>query len=178
MRVIRNSVFETNSSSVHTITVKRNRSGRYDYDLGLNSKGEFVIQFGLSYNFGWGPAMYNQAKVKINYLACMIVETSEFQNNIHNRPGIKKIEDILKIKDFKKLETCIRKKVPSFTGFTLLPLGEMYNFTSYGFYLMESIDHQSWQSYKNIEDFLQKNKVSMENFIFNPAVKLIIDNDN
>ena len=45
-------------------------------------------------------------------------------------------------------------------------------------YLDNSIDHQSWEDYKNIDDFLKKHKVTLANFLFNPAVKLIISNDN
>lgn len=40
------------------------------------------------------------------------------------------------------------------------------------------IDHQSYEDYRSISDFLDDWGTDLVNFIFNPNITLIIDNDN
>ena len=46
------------------------------------------------------------------------------------------------------------------------------------FYCAYGIDHQSYEDFKSMSDFLKCNHISIENFVFNPNVVLVIDNDN
>ena len=46
MKAVRNNVFETNSSSTHSLSIKRNRSGKYDYNFPLQQNGKCPIIFG------------------------------------------------------------------------------------------------------------------------------------
>lgn len=182
MKAIRSSVFETNSSSVHTVTVKRNMSKKYDYNLGLNRKGKFLIQFAYNYNFACGPAKYNDARAKINYLACLAVQTYEERCFCKGKKGIQRPEDILGLTEIKRMERCIQKIIPGFAGFEILSLNDkdrkLFYFTDSGFLLYYSIDHQAFEDdYESVEDFLKQNRVSMENFIFNPCVQIIIDRE-
>lgn len=63
MRVIRIGIFETNSSSTHSLTIGNNR-GYYNNDLLLEHDGNIVIFPG---EFGWETASYNDVETKASY---------------------------------------------------------------------------------------------------------------
>lgn len=186
MKSIRKNVFETNSSSTHSLTVKRNKTGKYDYNFPMNKSGFIPLVFGAGYDFGWGPAQYNDAYAKLNYLVCMSFQIYQMQALNHNRRCIIKPMDILKIKDVKKIEKVISQKIPTFRGFYIGIKDEFFLSEDYdkpGEYILcmyEGIDHQSCEDYEfeNLDAYLKMNKISIENFIFNPRVVLNISNDN
>ena len=181
MRSIRNNVFETNSSSTHSLSIKRNKTGKYDYNLNMNNMGKIPLIFGRNSDFGWGEAVYNDSYTKLNYLACMAFECHCQLLARNKRELIKNMEDVLKIKDIQKLANELKKNVKGFTGFTLnkVDFGAFQGGNYAGvLYLVNSIDHQSWEDYKSIDDFLKRYKITLENFLFNPSVKLVIGNDN
>lgn len=181
MRVIRSGVFETNSSSSHSLSIKRNTNGVYDSYLSLNNQGLFTLTFGENYNFGWGYATYNSLTAKLNYLACMVFETHSRLLRKNGRKPITDYREVLKIKDIVRLSKLMEKTISGFRGFIVYPniFGQYtYEGSNKSIYLTDSIDHQSWEDYDNIDEFLKSNKITLENFLFNPKVKLIIDNDN
>lgn len=176
---VRNNVFETNSSSTHSLSVKRNKSGKYDYYFPLQHNGKCPIIFGRDYDFGWGDAAYRDAYAKLNYLACMAFECHNQLMYKVGRDRITKLEDVLNLKDIKKLNTVMKNNVKGFTGFVLNSQDfGCFKASSNNLYLINSIDHQSWEDYKNIDEFLGRYKITLENFLFNPQVILIIGNDN
>lgn len=62
-KTIRKSVFETNSSSTHSITL-----GKGDFEIskkGLDVEGNIVRIY--SGEFGWGPEKFNDAATKASY---------------------------------------------------------------------------------------------------------------
>ena len=72
MLTIRKNVFETNSSSTHSLVIsKRDRS--YDYEGLIIADGVLHISFG---EYGWGPAILKSPHEKLSYL---ITD----RNNIH-----------------------------------------------------------------------------------------------
>lgn len=181
MKVIRNGVFETNSSSSHSISIKRNTKGVYDTYLPLNNRGLFELTFGDNYNFGWGYATYNSLPAKLNYLACMAFETYSRLLRKNGRKPMTNYQEVMRIKDIVKLSKLMEKTIPGFRGFIVYSavFGQYtYEGSDGSIYLTESIDHQSWEDYANIDEFLKSNKITIENFLFNPKVKLIITNDN
>lgn len=181
MKVIRNGVFETNSSSSHSISIKRNTKGVYDYYLPLNNMGLFELTFGESYDFGWGYANYNGLIAKLNYLACMSFETHSRLLRKNGRKPITDYKEVLKIRDMIKLSKLLEKTIPGFRGFIVYPnvFGQYtYEGSNNSIYLVDSIDHQSWEDYANIDEFLKANKITLENFLFNPKIRLVISNDN
>lgn len=179
MKSIRMSVFETNSSSSHSLSIKRNRSGKYDYNVPLQQNGKCPLIFGRDYDFGWGDAVYRDTYAKLNYLACMAFECHNQLMYKVGRERITQLDEVLHIKDFKKLSAVMKKNIKGFIGFSInsQDFGR-FKTSSNGLYLCESIDHQSWEDYKNIDEFLDRNKITLENFLFNPYVVLVIGNDN
>ena len=179
MKSIRSGVFETNSSSSHSLSIKRNKSGKYDYNFPLQQNGKCPLIFGRDYDFGWGEAVYRDAYAKLNYLACMAFECHNQLMCKIGREPLTRFDLVLDIKDFKKINTVMKKNVKGFTGFSINSKDfSRFKTEPYYLYLNGSIDHQSWEDYKNIEDFLDRYGVSIENFLFNPYVVLIIGNDN
>ena len=180
MKVIRQSIFETNSSSSHSVSVKRNK-GAQDKNFLINKSGKVILTFGIGKNFACDYTEYTDANTKLNYLACMALQCHQQLLRNHNRENSCNIDDVLKIKDIKKLESCLKKNVKGFTGFVILP-DALWVYKSE--YSLESqimceggIDHQSYEDFGNIDDFLKYWKVSLENFLFNPRVTLIISSD-
>ena len=179
MRNIRRNVFETNSSSSHSLSIKRNKTGKYDYNVPLQQNGKCPLIFGRDYDFGWGEAVYRDTYAKLNYLACMAFECHNQLMYKIGRERITQFGDVTNIKDIKKLNTVMKKHIKGFTGFSVnsKDFGTS-KFPPYFVYLNNSIDHQSWEDYKNIDDFLDRYNISLENFLFNPYVALVIGNDN
>lgn len=64
MKKFRNNVFETNSSSTHSITIGKNCL--LDDTIEVNGDGEIILYGG---EFGWGIEEYNDALIKANYCA-------------------------------------------------------------------------------------------------------------
>lgn len=182
MKTIRNSVFETNSSSSHSISVRRNKSGHYDYKLNLNKSGFCILTFGCFHDFGWGPDKYNDLESKLNYLACLAVETYNRNMRERKRKPITTPEEILNIPDMKKLYKLVKENVKDFRGFKVL--NDFLYYVNYEgveipyYEPARSIDHQSWEDYKDLNDWAKVNKITLENFLFNPYVELFISNDN
>lgn len=61
---IRNSVFETNSSSSHSLVFSKKNRG-YSYDLPVDEDGVLTIPYG---EFGWGPDILKTPIEKLSYL--------------------------------------------------------------------------------------------------------------
>ena len=149
-RQVRYGVFETNSSSCHSISIR---------DL----EPTLLIEFG---EFGWGYEEYNDMLTKLKYILTMAAETNIYWKT---KEEFLETEDFIKINDLIKTETPYRGGI-EFND-SQFP-GEQYNRIN-GY-----IDHQSYEGYKNIQDFLDDYGVTLYDFIFNPEVVLIIDNDN
>ena len=173
---IRNSVFETNSSSTHSLSIKRNTTGKYDRNLHITKNGNIVLFNMDKFDFDWGYAEYCDAYAKLNYLACMAFQCYQ---EVMGEKGIRKISDINKIPDIKKLYNFCKKYFSEFKGFTFLKKNLYINDKELiSFYFAYGIDHQSYEDFKSMSDFLKCNHISIENFVFNPNVVLVIDNDN
>lgn len=152
---------------------------KYDYKVKMSKYGEVRLYNLKNMNFGWGDAVYRDAYAKLNYLACMAFECHNQLMYKVGRERITQLDEILNLKDMKKLFTVMKKNVKGFTGFSINSQDiSRFRTEPYRLYLNNSIDHQSWEDYKNIDEFLSRYKITLENFLFNPYVTLIIGNDN
>lgn len=155
---IRTTIFETNSSSSHSIVVSKKDRG-YCYDMPVDSKGTLIIEFG---EYGWGPEVLYTPYDKLCYWMTEYAkefwyssEKKSFETRLQSFKGKKEIEDA--IKTIKRLCKNV-KKVDFERPFS----DEIYG----GF---GSIDHESSGLVRD-EDF--------ENLVFNNSVIIVIDNDN
>lgn len=201
VKSIRNNVFETNSSSTHSLAIRRNTQKMYDYEIGMSFDGFVYLTFDMDKDFGWGPMVYRDAYNKLNYLACLAfqeyqrigLEKYEQENpmvlkckkfNYVNKVICKPTE-ILEIPDIKKLEREVAKVKGKFNKFAINPKDYEEIFYVANWYkhpVLElsngGIDHQSLDGFTCIDDFLKTYSISLSNFLFNPEVILYIYNDN
>lgn len=170
MKKIRRNVFETNSSSSHSVTIYKDRDSvtwHKSLDLDMNWDDRYEISFG---EFGWGPDTYCLPNNKLSYLVTMIAMTSGEYPWCCNESELKEIiERVENHEDFLELSESISSYLRSNGDYCKglsIKVEEGY------------IDHQSYEYYSNLQDFLDDYGVSAEEFVFNPAIVLEIDNDN
>lgn len=150
MKNIRHNVFETNSSSTHSISISEKANGIYD-TIVPDDNGVIVLNGG---EFGWAWNKYNDSLTKLNYVAIYAL----FQISIGNAK-----EDI---------KNLLIEVVKEHTGAKEI----IFNFSTtdtednnYSY-----IDHQSTDAAKDA--FYSKEY--LKDFIFNPNSWLFTGNDN
>ena len=185
MRQTRNSIFETNSSSTHSVSIRgASNPPQYEYTLGayIDPADHYIhIPFG---EFGWGYDEYEDDYNKLQYLLTMIAETHK-SNYYH--PDYTSVDEFYNLDDFILLESIVCEHIPGCKGICIASEitdkiyddvtdkeGNPYHSIDINGY----IDHQSYENYTCLADFLEDNEITIEEFLFNPYVQLIIDNDN
>lgn len=157
---IRKNVFETNSSSTHSLVIsKKERS--YDYSLPVDDDGTLTITFG---EFGWGPELLIAPIEKLSYL-------------VTDRSGLYDIPEELKnadddaIYDFimeeseaiKDIVEVVKSCCPEVKE-VRFELGDSWNPFGY-------VDHQSQGTSYDMD-------LSIEEIVFSNKVIIMIANDN
>ncbi len=146
-RKIRKGVFETNSSSVHSLVISN--EGREPSEFKLNKDGEIEIDFG---QFGKDKRIYTSQYDKLSYLITCLYYLSGWE-----------ISDIYDRREFREIQEAICK----YTGATGIKIiGEQE----------PEIDHQS-QPYDGIEIINVYDDDKVINFVFNKYVLLKTDCD-
>lgn len=145
-RQVRRKVFETNSSSMHSLTVEK--KGIIEYLHVDDDKNKVIVNFG---KFGWGYDEYTDAETKLSYLITMLAEYNSFSaNELYDTDEFRRINDIV-------ASRC------ECDGIII--------YDSYDGY----IDHQSVE---RIDSLMSEYDCTIEEFIFDSGITLIIDNDN
>lgn len=152
---IRRKVFETNSSSIHSLIINKQDVMNKEF-----KPDEIIYLQGKEYDWSNldGNDLLKSPLEKIEYLFACIVARLNIQN--YYEEANKDKEEIENDKNFKLLA----KVVEDFTGAILKP----------GNNLEASIDHNSW----GVFDFLFDNKDELKEFIFNYKYYILITNDN
>lgn len=161
-KIIRYNIFESNSSSCHTISVGKRRSINDYYHP------DEVIMIELD-EYGWaGDPLYGFYS-KLAYAMSMILHTEY--------PGYSSYDD-----DF----TVDQEKLEELNGYKILleAINEHGNCEKIvikkknGYYPYGYIDHQSYEDYSSLADFLADWNVDAERYLFDDTVVVYIDNDN
>lgn len=174
MKQIRNSVFETNSSSTHSVSISHKKSYYNDNDClseHIDYDNKVHVELG---EFGWEVEHYSMPYEKLQYIATMLVET-EGRN-------ISSVDELFETDGFK----LINDAVADYCNCDGIWIDSYMNMNSYEwdgkteFYLDHDgyIDHQSHESYQSVQDFLDDYGVDVKQFIFDYGVCVITDNDN
>ena len=158
MLQVRKNVFETNSSSTHSLVISK-KDREYDYCLPVEDDGTLVVTFG---EFGWGPEVLAQPIEKLTYLVtdrCNLYDLSEedphegeeLQEFIKSDENIQEIIEVVKsccpdVQDI-RFELCD-------------------SWDPFGY-----VDHQS-------QGTSYESGLSIEEIIFSNKVIILIDNDN
>lgn len=154
-RVIRRGVFETNSSSMHSIVVVRDDLRIADeeyFDAWVMRDGRLCIS---ELDFGRSPfEVLNTAKDKFRYVIASKLGNASYSHVNNDTP-----DEYMKglIDELTQIATRI------FIGCTALSLPD------YGY-----VDHDSCYL---LENFLKREKITLEEFVCNPKYIVIIDGD-
>lgn len=150
-RKIRRCVFETNSSSSHTLTIAGGALDIADVLPGRYRGDDEVVRIYDGY-FGWGPASYNDAATKAAYCYTYAKLLKQYGRN---STGTERI-------------AMLRRVVQETTG-------RMVEFVDTGDF---DIDHQSIEGKGGHGEKIFESDDAMRQFIFNRRSELVIDNDN
>lgn len=182
MQNIRKSVFETNSSSSHSIHI--DTSTELNDFIIPNDDGNVVLNGG---EFGWEYIRFNDALTKANYCAVYLSEVGKYiehdNNYILSRTKEQLEEDerygtIRKFKSNYEQEINSKKELlkevllhQTLANSIIFDLTTDWNSDKYS-----NIDHQSIEKY--ILDPVFENYETLRNFIFNKKCWLFLGNDN
>ena len=172
-QTIRNKIFETNSSSAHTLVYSKERPERFDFNLDTDENGIVTIHFR---EYGWsGPEetgdLLTSANDKLDYVMTFIcayrgwdLKNEEVEEFLENNSSLK--EYLLEDPEVRDLLDGIEDCCPNVTGFKFELNDDPY-YDAFG-----SIDHQS-------QDLFDGNSIGdLINIIFNKGCMIVIDNDN
>lgn len=171
IRQIRRNVFETNSSSVHSISI----SNRGTLETSCLYVDDETNKIGVGFGeFGWGYDRINSQSEKLEYLLTMAISTDGRElstpEEFYETEGFKLLNDeIAQYCDCNGIEITSEIKSDSYTH------GEK---TQYYLDYDGYIDHQSSEDYSTLKDFLEQNGTTVIDYVFNSKVSMIIDNDN
>ena len=183
---IRTGVFETNSSSCHSLSINRTSKADYNKDILKHCIWDDDNKLHVGFEqFGWGYETYNDPLYKLEYALTMVLET-ECHNidNFYETKGFKLIDEFVKDTlecDGVVIDDEITKEEYQPTKWDKekkelvadLSRPKVTWLSSDGY-----IDHQSSENYSCLQDYLDDWDVTLEDFVLNPGITLIIDNDN
>jgi hypothetical protein len=166
MKQIRQGVFETNSSSSHSVSIRKGNLN--PSELKVNSlDGKVSVNFG---SFGWGPERLTEQHEKLSYLCTMLVATEGRRIN--------SLDEFYETKGFKAINEAIQDYCYC-DGIIFNDEITLANWGNENYIQIDGyIDHQSCEDYSNIEEFLNDYRTNIIDFIFNNGVVVNIDNDN
>lgn len=147
---IRNAVFETNSSSTHSISVSEvNSDELMDNTMAMDGEDNVVVESG---EFGWEQEVYNDSVTKASYMLTYV------KNYCGDRE--------------EEFESMLRDVIKEQTGCNDV----IFNDTGERYYKWGYIDHQSSSHHQY--HFVFESKETLRQFIFNRESILETDNDN
>lgn len=160
---IRNNVFETNSSSSHSISFSSRDSSLKENCMLIDDDGYIHAKFG---EFGWEIKDYYDQANKLSYLLTMAAALNGiYVYNYFCEDGEQEdaINEFIETEDFKK----ISDEIAGYAHCNGIVMD----------YSKGYIDHQSYENYINLDDFLDWNNTNILDFVFGNVI-VHTDNDN
>lgn len=157
MLQIRKNVFETNSSSTHSLVIS-NKERSYNYNLPVES-GVLTIPFG---EFGWGPELLVEPIEKLSYLVTDRIDLYDIPEEIKNdEDAIQAL--IMESEPIREIIEAIKYCCPEIDE-VRFEIGDSWNPFGY-------VDHQSCGT-------SHEHGLSIEEIVFSNKVIIMISNDN
>lgn len=176
--VIRKGVFETNSSSSHTLALG---TRAYEPEKIYTEPGwEVVIEPG---EFGWEVCRYRRFHDKASYALTHALNDGapdyDTLRALYETPGALTIAiqngEIGNREHLEMLRRTIEKRLPEGVGLRFAAAAESCGL---GGYELGYIDHQSYLGDDDVGGPIWDSPENLDNFLFNPASAIITDNDN
>ena len=161
-RVIRNGVFESNSSSMHSVSVRGERNLNEYY----HPDGVIAIKLD---EYGWEGDSLCDFYDKLEYAMSMVLHTEYPGFNHFNKFTVDQ-DELESLEGYKLLLDAIRKHGDCER--IIIKKRNSYVYP-YGY-----IDHQSYEDYSSLADFLKDWNIDAERYLFDDDVVVHIDNDN
>lgn len=175
MKQIRKGVFETNSSSSHSIAVKKDK-GMYSYEEIVNSvfpggipndwDGIIHIDGYRDMYFNWGWEVLKTFWAKARFALASYFREAGFYD--YEQKGLKADEDDYP-DEVKEIIALLKELLPGFKEI------DFSSSNREGWYIYGDIDHQSAGL---LQEYLGKKGVSLKDFLVNREYVVFIDNDN
>lgn len=160
MKQIRRSVFETNSSSTHSVTILHN--GLEPNYMSHSEDGFIHTQIG---EYGWEIEDYDDQQDRLSYLITMLAEKNGLARWWRSEETLEEhVENLMKTEDFKR----VSDEIGEYAGC----LGVIID-PSDGY-----IDHQSQEDYRTFQDFLNEYSTNVVEFVYGRGNIIHTDNDN
>ena len=151
---IRPSVFETNSSSSHSLAFSKKERG-WSSDLPVDENGVLTIPFG---EFGWGPAILRTPIEKLSYL---VTDNGGYCYDDDEKSWESILEEVMDSDFIQNVIAIVKQQCPKVKEVVFSPASS--------FYPRGYIDHDSVGTSKG---------VSPAELIFNNDIIIVVDNDN
>lgn len=182
MKQIRKKVFETNSSSVHSLSIEG--KDNYDYtqlndyieeDYGHNGYGKYLKLNFETFGWYWDSELdENSAIAKLEYILTAIACFQGCNISWSSREDREEaIKEVMESDDFQKFEDDVKHALSKhdihIIGIEISPDEDGY------------VDHQSLDYYISPDGMyyiFARDGITLEDYIFNKCYSLIIDNDN
>lgn len=159
----RSSIFETNSSSTHSVAITKKENLEKSY-LIPEEDGYIHTRFE---EYGWEVTSYHSQEEKLSYIVTMIAEINGIKTNWFDNT-----------EEFELTRTSLCDNCQDWINLD----NEVYSYTGYHLYLDDSdgyIDHQSHEDYRSMNDYFHDWGIdSYTQFIFDTAITVYTDNDN
>ena len=157
MLQIRKNVFETNSSSTHSLVVS-NKDRGYNYNLPVEA-GVLTIPFG---EFGWGPDILSTPIEKLSYVLTDRIDLCDIPEEITGDDDA--IQDYI-------MSSSLVEEVVDAIKYACPEVKEVRFEIGDSWYPFGYVDHQSCGTSHDAD-------LSLEEIIFSNRVIIMIDNDN
>lgn len=161
MKQIRRNVFETNSSSTHSMVIRHN--GLENNKMPIDEDGYIHTQMG---EFGWEVVNYTEQSDRLSYLVTMFGVKNGMEGWWRDNDSSieEKVDALMENPWFKEFSEEIARHAHC-KGLIIDP--------SDGY-----IDHQSHDSYRSVDEFLDDWGTDAVEFVFGAGNIVHTDNDN
>ena len=164
MKKVRYNVWETNSSSSHTVTVR----GKRNIDKYRYTQPNRIIKVKLD-EYGWHGDPCDSFQSKLAYALSMVLNTEYPYFEYWDENFVIDQDTLEKCEGYQIILNAIQLHMDVF--------GILIE-RNRGYYPYGYIDHQSCESYHSLQDFLDDWNVDIERFLFDDGVVVWILNDN
>lgn len=172
MRVLRNGIFETNSSSTHSI-IFNSKNVKIEYNL--SESGYIEGSFG-DYCSSLTNNIYTTVEEKLRFLLTLLAAIqyerkwkTNFQTPIYLREFTTK-KELHSMAEYKEIVKLVKRKIPNCKGIRF----RRNSFDEKGI-CMGSMDFHHLPLSLSLEDYLRNNSVTLEDFLFNPHVVICMN---
>ena len=169
MKSIRKSTFETNSSSTHSLTLVQ-KCGKNSYSLSENG----YLEAGFDdYYSEYTYEVYSTVEDKIKFLLTLLASfyyEGKLQENFNKTGKWRRVEyttqkELKSMPEFKEIQKLVKKNIPNCKGLrfkknSFLETGEVSG----------GIDSHHHHECSNLNSYLKKNGVTLEQFLFSPHI--------